>query len=1411
MKKLTKILSAVLLLSLVLSVFAVFSFGADTDGPAPVVVYDMEKKLGNEDGTINGSGKNVPKDVYDAEGNLLGKSVSMVRYETEAGDPYWQHKVLGALQDDGTYTVPHNSSNTYFQISPDSANTAIRDSRHGAKNTNYLVIDFDISTDGYTGGRVYFHTRWKDDDSDKSQANYLWLDGYTFDAFNVESRTSSAVDKGCSVTAAPTGDSNWVGVTVIYDFTSSDAADWIGHVYIDGVYGGDIKACKSTSAQMFWMRVSYKTSGLEHQELTANFANFTITSFPLDYQGDLATKADNLAKTAHTLSEFSDLAYTAESPAPLKVATVEREGNSWDVYHTDSLDASLLDGDKVTLHQELYKSIIIPEGANIEFDLNGHWMTAPTAVDYTKCHVVVRDLISDSILGYGASGATGDEGDDDSTATTTGISTLTPSVNMDSSSFKIGKVECVGGKKDTYDRPYWTMDFRKTTVAIGDSYFTSGPMPLVLKSVNNTDGSVVSTKDSEYLVLDFDMSTDTSFVDTLYLNMRWNKASANKYNVDSVSAGGTNAAISVVDGKLTISDDNNKTVTRGEGKTQSVSYDAFDPTKWTHVTIVYDFSAESNTDWHCYVYADGNYIGDIGYFKSTVAKLYFIRFTVKQPTAADATTNMANFTFKRFSTDYTGNMGELLGKSDVNLSAINDLAYCMENDMNNPHVVDEVLPTVEEAIKAQNGKDIKVTLLNNAEMISTDAYVVSDSIVLDLNGHTLTTDSTKSSAHNFQTSSNLIIKNGKLNFKTSYATNLVMMANANANVIIKDIELTMGAKNPLVEQRAGRIVIDNVKCDKANNAIVGMRGGNSYLTLDIIDSEIHAESNAFYVANTSSGSKRYGSLNNVITLKNSTITTKGDFIFVQSYASEQGSVSNGVFTPSAVHGDNNNLVSVTVDGGSVKAGGAFINNKLMDLRNDMHDVDADGTNDVLWADNFKANVVVTVNGTDIGAKNLVTHDIYDRSDGVGYLPDDVVASGVTLVHHTELTLNNTKIDLVDEAMTSRSSLDTFGTVNITINGETPLSTSKAAIDDDKVTLNTEKGLHLVPRSAPGESAYALTANVSAYPYIVGGEEYEFLWYAGDLVTIEKIPVELPNTSKYVKFEWAPETDINGAYYTIMKVDLPVKANLSLYTDFSFNLYLPTDLGDEAYNNVYVNGAKVPVYRVTGTDGVDYMMVKIENLSPAVAAEKLSVDLSIFTDDTNSIDVKKEVSVLGYISSILESNTAPAGDKKLAASLLNYIDKAYKLEGKSNEDLAALTASAEYTAITLEKTTDPAPLMTVSDLGIFSEVGLTLAGDFRYVFKTADDFEGNIIVTYYQAGKKVMKTFKMKGGAELVLDIKAQDLLEDITFRYAGVNGSFNLAAYLKKVESMEGVDQKVLDLIDALWIYSECANAFKAN
>lgn len=308
------------------------------------------------------------------------------------------------------FDAPESNTNTktgYIQISFDAADVVIRDSGSYVKNTDYLVLDFDVSTDSVMFEKLQFHARFKNATGGTAQnpATYPVLVGNNVRGLYVSDGTSL----GGNEISAPDTDYGkaWRHISFVYDFSGNNPLGYVNYVYIDGMYAGSMEACISSAVYLNFFRVIPKEAFSSLTDGTnVKFANLTATRFGVDYDG-LIDDVGVLANPAVSLYDIPELAYCMENlPEGTigedvgKLAELTRDGNTEKIYSLYDLDASLQDGDSVKLFANINGSVIVPKGAEIAWDSNGYTMPTLIEYDYSEVHWVTRNPAGE-VTAYG--------------------------------------------------------------------------------------------------------------------------------------------------------------------------------------------------------------------------------------------------------------------------------------------------------------------------------------------------------------------------------------------------------------------------------------------------------------------------------------------------------------------------------------------------------------------------------------------------------------------------------------------------------------------------------------------------------------------------------------------------------------------------------------------------------------------------------------------------------------------------------------------------------------------------------------------------------------------------------------------------------------------------------------------------
>ena len=389
MKRLSKILSAVLLLAIALSAFGVFSvFASDETALAPKVIYDMDSKesLAFINKTTTAEGLTSPN----------------VSKKTDASGTYWLIETNVK-----TGETIGNGSGAYIQMSPTSTVVLKDHDTKGKKNTDFMVIDLDVATDSEFIEYLQFHMRYANNTlSDKNPNGATSQDGNGYPQIYGNSYETLRAAQKTNFTGYPVTEleNTWVNVSFVYDFRGQEQSGWKCYAYIDGYYVGTLKsATKADSYWYQWLRLSVPAKASSDYQST-KVRNLTYTAYPVGWNGDLADGL--LGKLGVNAADINDLAYTLEGanakPNAL-LATVKRGDELISIYDFSNLDANFADGDVVTLYRDVATPLLV-NAKDVTILDNGfdYTLVDTTAItDWSAVKYVVLDYMTRAIKSSG--------------------------------------------------------------------------------------------------------------------------------------------------------------------------------------------------------------------------------------------------------------------------------------------------------------------------------------------------------------------------------------------------------------------------------------------------------------------------------------------------------------------------------------------------------------------------------------------------------------------------------------------------------------------------------------------------------------------------------------------------------------------------------------------------------------------------------------------------------------------------------------------------------------------------------------------------------------------------------------------------------------------------------------------------
>ncbi len=282
-------------------------------------------------------------------------------------------------------------------------------------------------------------------------------------------------------------------------------------------------------------------------------------------------------------------------------------------------------------------------------------------------------------------------------------------------------------------------------------------------------------------------------------------------------------------------------------------------------------------------------------------------------------------------------------------------------------------------------------------------------------------------------------------------------------------------------------------------------------------------------------------------------------------------------------------------------------------------------------------------------------------------------------------------------------------------------------------------------------------------------------------------------------------------YKVVKATLPeMYANLTLYSDFSYNLYIPTDAGITTIEGVDVG--TLVVERVLGKDCYVYTKTGINTIEAAEDIVFTVVGSVLDDENATAYTAKKTVSILAYAETVLTSeDTEVATAQGLIVDMLKYIDEAYKFFAEENADVAALLEGrvpTEY-APTETEVCDPSVLADY-----IKGAYITLEGDCpRYVLVAATACKVTVTYTTIDGTEVTVERELAAEDDTAPVELRAYDMYKTLTITVDGetpVSATYNLYTYIYTIENDTDVENDAsLALLKALYTFSKSSEAYK--
>lgn len=296
-------------------------------------------------------------------------------------------------------------------------------------------------------------------------------------------------------------------------------------------------------------------------------------------------------------------------------------------------------------------------------------------------------------------------------------------------------------------------------------------------------------------------------------------------------------------------------------------------------------------------------------------------------------------------------------------------------------------------------------------------------------------------------------------------------------------------------------------------------------------------------------------------------------------------------------------------------------------------------------------------------------------------------------------------------------------------------------------------------------------------------------------------------------------------YTLKDTMAGLKYNLSLYSNFNINLYIPAEYKN--FVKVYSDAAK------TNELTLDEVSINESSYVKAVIAQLCNnatddavfyVTVSETVDGTvYTAEISIKTSTVAYAKTVIaDYDNFTAEDRVLVYYMLNYANEAAKYFDKVENDADIYELLEKYKNVgnMFVPTASYTPIEEGLDK-VFDTVAIRAESSPSFVFRLVEGFRGSVIVKYSGNNERVFNDFAVSAttadnktlfidGMKIynfgtVLNITAEGTLNG---EPVSVCGRFNLDAYVKYAEDNE---LSHLSLVTALRHYAEASALYKGG
>ena len=889
-------------------------------------------------------------------------------------------------------------------------------------------------------------------------------------------------------------------------------------------------------------------------------------------------------------------------------------------------------------------------------------------------------------------------------------------------------------------RPNYNGKVSETRIDIGLSSRKQGDARLInLKSFKNSSGTELTYAcDKKYVIYDFDLGTETDLTDGAIFQIIARKISSN-----TATALSTQSMAGTIDFHIADDETTGNLLIGSDGTAQSyidtgVSID----NAFAHISIVLDLTEVISTNdpskATAHVYVNGKSIGisKTG-FASNANYFDMARLTMTGVTAK-VTDSYAldNYASRSFGTDYNGNLASILADPERSLSDFDCGVYNSNYKM----------PTMRPLAKVGN-KEIN----SNVKLAS---YLISGDFVRFMRpANYCIAPSVEGVTSYYPTADTLYAtfdESGKniasFTASTAYSTDINKAAIVE---IYKDITVIAKGTN------------------YAANTTVYVNGHTVYF--DAKNSTTHF----IYAQN------------------NKTVSYVGPGkIWADAYTNTSGSGRCFIYTHQGETNAKVNMTNLTLSGV----------NEMLWLRSGVTTLDGC---DISWSKQIssfalmygnlngsttdtsaKLNMTdstVTFTGADAWNNYFITATTGRFNSNKDYLRDNncvINIEGSTLnLAGANVIHTNVSTSLADDPASCKPTLNMTATTVTGCRRFAPVNTNNAIVPTFNIVNSTI--------ATPTMGQFVQDGIAGTSPVI----NFENTLLGTDPATITGKIVYADNNKVIA-------TSSTSHPYIVTNPD--VNANVTLNSDFTFNLFVPK----ESFVSASADGIALPPITEIEAGGRTYVVLAYTGIAPAEAGVSATADITM-TNGKVVYTASYNFSITKYVGLVCENAKAGYSDSvravPLMAAIVNYIDNAYtyfeKTEGIDEvselkallaEEISALGAASIGTAYN-----------TTSSLSdYFTEAYMVINSVPKIRFSLKSDASGAVTIN----GKVYeISGGKYNGNTYIEIDVRAVNVKSTVIMSADGKTAKYNIADYYNYLKSVG--ETKACTLLDSLFIY----------